>query len=241
MQHATACPHTPQSQPTAPPPPTPSARPKIVREEVAALANKIGIMVGGRLRCFGSAQELRSAHGSGFSLELRLAPAAGSADAAAARAALTPLLDADGALPAAALPAAARALGAPARADAVTAGGAGWAIHAAFASPARACAADVFCAWWAEEARAASAAAALAAAPALAAARLVERQGGLLKFAVPRAPGGTLADAFEALEVVRGACGAGTTATLCETSLEEIFNALAATQDEERGAARGLA
>ena len=145
-------------------------------EEVSALSTRIGIMVGGRLRCLGSAQELRSAHGAGFSVELRLvaAPLGGNP------------LDAEAALNRAA----------------------------------------------------AAAEATVLATPSFKGAQLCERQGSLLKFRVPR--GAALADLFAAADSIRVALGAGTTLTIGETSLEEIFNTMAATQTEERGAAPGL-
>jgi hypothetical protein len=112
-------------------------------------------------------------------------------------------------------------------------------VAAALSGAARACAASLWAGWWAEEARAEAALRAVLAAPAFAGALLVERQGALLKFRVPRGAA-ALADLFEAGEAVRQGLGKeGTTLTLGETSLEEIFNAMAATQEEERGQARG--
>ena len=40
-------------------------------EEAEALSNRIGIMVGGRLRCLGSVQHLKSRYGKGYTLEIR--------------------------------------------------------------------------------------------------------------------------------------------------------------------------
>jgi ABC-type multidrug transport system ATPase subunit len=142
-------------------------------EEVSALSTRIGIMVGGRLRCLGSAQELRTAHGAGFSVDLRLVPAPPGPDAEAA-------------------------------------------LNRA----------------------AAAAEATVLATPSFKGAQLCERQGSLLKFRVPR--GAALADLFAAADSIRVALGAGTTLTIGETSLEEIFNSMAATQTEERGGAPGL-
>jgi len=42
-------------------------------EEAEALSNRIGIMVGGRLRCLGSGQHLKNKYGAGYTLELRVA------------------------------------------------------------------------------------------------------------------------------------------------------------------------
>ena len=41
-------------------------------EECEALCTRIGIMVGGVLRCLGSGQRLRSRYGKGFQIEVRL-------------------------------------------------------------------------------------------------------------------------------------------------------------------------
>ena len=99
--------------------------------------------------------------------------------------------------------------------------------------------AALFATWWGEESRVAAALAALAARPAFASARLLERQGYLLKLRVPIKEGSgkegrSLAMMFEELELVRRELGAGTM-TLGETRLEEIFNQMAAQQLEETG------
>merc|ERR1719393_1022524 len=41
-------------------------------EEAEALCSRIGIMVGGRLRCIGSNQHLKARFGQGYQLELRI-------------------------------------------------------------------------------------------------------------------------------------------------------------------------
>jgi ABC-type multidrug transport system ATPase subunit len=58
-------------------------------EEVEALCTRIGIMVSGELRCLGTAQHLKRAHGQGFQLQLQLrAPTDGEVDAVRGAAAL---------------------------------------------------------------------------------------------------------------------------------------------------------
>jgi ABC-type multidrug transport system ATPase subunit len=58
-------------------------------EEAEALCARIGIMVGGRLRCVGSAQRLKSRYAEGYQLEMKLSPPTpAQASAAAARAQL---------------------------------------------------------------------------------------------------------------------------------------------------------
>merc|ERR1719164_24583 len=41
-------------------------------EEAEALCSRVGIMVGGRLRCLGSCQHLKNRHGGGLMVELKL-------------------------------------------------------------------------------------------------------------------------------------------------------------------------
>ncbi len=41
-------------------------------EECEALCQRIGIMVGGRMRCLGSSQHLKTRFGEGFQLEARI-------------------------------------------------------------------------------------------------------------------------------------------------------------------------
>lgn len=45
----------------------------ISMEECEALCQRIGIMVGGRVRCLGSSQHLKTRFGKGFQLEARVA------------------------------------------------------------------------------------------------------------------------------------------------------------------------
>ena len=42
--------------------------------ECEVLCSRIGIMVGGRLRCLGSAQHLRDKYGNGYVIQLKLNP-----------------------------------------------------------------------------------------------------------------------------------------------------------------------
>lgn len=43
-------------------------------EEAEALCPKIGIMVQGKFRCFGSAQHLKNKYGMGYEIEVKIAP-----------------------------------------------------------------------------------------------------------------------------------------------------------------------
>jgi len=45
-------------------------------EEAEALCPKIGIMVEGKFRCFGSAQHLKNKYGMGYEIEIKISPVA---------------------------------------------------------------------------------------------------------------------------------------------------------------------
>jgi hypothetical protein len=52
--------------------------------ETEALCNKIGIMVAGRLKCFGTPQHLRSLYGQGYQIDINLVPDQGQEGSGAA-------------------------------------------------------------------------------------------------------------------------------------------------------------
>jgi ATP-binding cassette subfamily A (ABC1) protein 3 len=225
-------------------------------EEVEALCTRIGIMVGGRLRCLGSSQHLKNRHGQGFVTELRLlAPTADAVEAVEARVAAA-LGNASGApalwMPRSALARVCAALGRPEREAEMSETGTGWSIAAAFAAssypsptaPVEALCVTVaeFAAWWAAEEGAARLEAYVCVA-AFPGALLLERQGPLLRFRLPP-NGGSLASMFGRMEVARspvatGGCGVASY-TLGQTSLEQIFVEMAGQQDEEKNIARGM-
>ena len=70
-------------------------------------------------------------------------------------------------------------------------------------------------------------------------ASLVERQGLVLRLAIPPAADASLAAMFARLEAARAPCGIATY-TLSQTTLEMVFNSMAAQQEEEQGLARGV-
>ena len=108
-------------------------------EEVEALCTRIGIMVGGRLRCLGTAQHLKNRHGSGFVSQLQLAPPSLVAvDTAlqAVAAFLGPSRSSDGhaaVISGNSLKALCTHLGAPARFGEVSSNGSGWLVAQAVA------------------------------------------------------------------------------------------------------------
>ncbi len=225
-------------------------------EEVEALCGRIGIMVGGRLRCLGSAQHLRDVHGAGFTLDVRLPGVGRGAVAALEARAAGALAGGGGAggggggsaqVTRAALPALAAALGRAAWAEEVRDEGRGWALAGALARSGSVSVGEL-AAWWAGMEAAEAAEARVCSSAAFPGAALTERQGATLKFRVPASAGGAgeggapapLSALFSRVEQLRSALGEGACVTLGQTSLEAVFNAFAAQQEEEVGVARGL-
>ena len=209
-------------------------------EEVEALCGRIGIMVGGRLRCFGSAQRLRDVHGSGFVFEAKLQPP--SVEAVQAAWAQLEGVGAAASICRVSFPKLAAALNMPAREAYISEAGTAWALHSAWnASPTKTLPLDQLATWWASEDDVDAFMAAVAVA--LPGAALVERQGMQLRFSVPPTESGgvgkRLSEAFARIEALR-AGHALASMSLSQTSLEQIFNLLAGSQDEERNVARGL-
>lgn len=226
-------------------------------EEVEALCTRIGIMVGGRLRCLGSSQHLKNRHGAGFVSEIRLQePAREEVAAVEARIVSVVGSNADvpgqaGTLARADVGRVSVALERPERAGEVSEAGHGWAIQAAFAGshiPSEAVPIEErrigihdFAAWWAEEAAVERLQAYFA--RVFPGSECVERQGPTVRFRVPPSAD-KLADLFARLEASRapvylGGCAVASY-TLGQTSLEQIFNTFAAQQDEEKNVARGM-
>jgi ATP-binding cassette subfamily A (ABC1) protein 1 len=217
-------------------------------EEVEALCSRIGIMVGGRLRCLGTSQHLKHRHSAGLVTELRLAPPDAASKGIAALAARTGLTR-GGHVARRDLARIAAAAGAPA--DEVSEAGTGWALHAQFeastrpspeSAPAdREVDAAAVLLWCAEEA--AVARLAERAGEAFSGATLAERQGLLVRYKLPAASDAPLAAQFARLEQLRRPYdegGAGVESyTLSQMSLEDVFVSFASQQEEETNVARG--
>lgn len=199
-------------------------------------------MVGGRLRALGTTQHLRSTHGSGYSAELRLdEPPASLVDAIRATVHHTLTVQGGGgggaegsSLAPGVLPQVCAALGRPDRASALTAPGSP--LRDAHASGAGIPLA-LFCAWWAEEDGVDAVLRDMTSS--FPGCSLLERQGSTLKFKIPASlpddnrssttlsPARSLATQYDKLVALRSrqplaAC------TLSQTTLEEVFNRLAA-------------
>jgi ABC-type multidrug transport system ATPase subunit len=230
-------------------------------EECEALCDRVGIMVGGRLRCLGTAQHLKSRFGQGYQLELKLAAPTPDPSAVAG---LEPLLTAQ------TVGAACMSLGDPSICALITsAHPAGCEIHRRL-QPAGGSAGTIpaldFVAWFRGEQRAQATTAWVQSN--FPSSRLVERHDRKLRFKLGGTAGGTpsillppsattaadataadatpasggevqLAELFSLVEAHQGELGLDDYA-ISQTTLEQIFNGFASAQEEETHAVRGV-
>ncbi len=203
------------------------------REECEALCTRIGIMVGGRLRCLGPAQRLKSRFGMGYQVEIAVQlPPPGDVEG------LTTLLQtvvSEGRITLPEVPTALAAIQKPEWAERIAPQGSGADLWQA-CTAAGSVGLREFASWCRLERRLDAVLAFVEGCYPGAALR--ERQGAKLRFEIP-AKGHTLAGLFGAIEDVK--------AELCiedysvsQTSLEQIFNGFAAQQEEETGGAAGI-
>ncbi len=211
-------------------------------EEVEALCTRIGIMVGGRLRCVGSAQHLKAVHGQGYVSQMRMAAPSIVAIDDIIRA-IEGVAGSRLELPLSELESLCHRLGrGQRRADELSPTGSGWAlVAAAQASANNSVLTREFALWLAEEDMFESITD-FVCVRSFPGSRLVERQGVQLTFAIPgvneQGAHISLANMFRTLEGARQLGVA--TYTLGQTTLEQIFNFFAAQQEEETGVARGM-
>ncbi|KAG7399525.1 hypothetical protein PHYBOEH_008650 [Phytophthora boehmeriae] len=210
-------------------------------EECEALCTRVGIMVGGRLRCLGSVQHLKNRFGDGLMLELKLQP--------------TPMHDIHarvasvfgGSAPTTTFPQAelrtrCEALGDASWAEKIVMSHAtGYALAAALERDGT-MRLGMLCAWWAAEERFLALDAFLRdgfAVDPKSGVNLLERQNDLCRYKltgqVPR-----LANVFRRVEGRKQQLGIREYA-VSQTTLEQIFNNFAGQQSEEKGVARGIA
>jgi len=206
-------------------------------EECEALCTRIGIMVGGQLRCLGSAQHLKSRFGLGYQLELGARTATAEELATA-----TEKLQAEGGqLSEGQLGAALQRLGYGEdydwRTEFLPSGSAATLGHELAVKGA--VSAEELAAWALLDGRVRALHAWVG--RAFEGAVLRERQAGRARFEVPHRAGGRggMAGMFAALEGQREALGIEEYA-LSQTSLEQIFNFFASQQEEEKGKAEGM-
>eukprot|EP00928_Gymnodinium_smaydae_P017948 TRINITY_DN16841_c2_g1_i1.p1 TRINITY_DN16841_c2_g1~~TRINITY_DN16841_c2_g1_i1.p1 ORF type:complete len:2152 (-),score=460.50 TRINITY_DN16841_c2_g1_i1:58-5934(-) len=199
-------------------------------EEAEALCSRIGIMVGGALRCLGSNQRLKSRFGDGYQLEARIrCPDSATASGAASSWQLPARIEPGG------LPALCARLGAPERAALVRAGcEEGHAIFEVFAREGSV-GAPRFAEWWLLEDRLVAFDRFLR--EHFPGTEALERHEGTVRYHLPA--GCALAEVFRGLEAARNELSVEEYG-VCQTSLEQIFNTFAAQQREETGSVRGL-
>ena len=212
-------------------------------EEVEALCSSIGIMVGGRLRCLGTSQHLKSKFGQGFMSTLQLAqPSEGSIAAI-----VSSVVSANGGvnkegsvltgMPA--VESVCSRLGKSSRISEINPMGSGWALSNSIQATGSINVRD-FAVWWAEEDAVEGVVNYMSAE--FTGSKIIERQGLQLKMSIPPQKKGeslALASMFERLEQARVSKGVATY-TLGQTTLEQVFNQFAATQEEETDSSRGI-
>ncbi|OQR83117.1 ATP-binding Cassette (ABC) Superfamily [Achlya hypogyna] len=192
-------------------------------EECEALSTRVGIMVAGRLRCLGSIQHLKSRFGNGLLLHIKLTPVA--AEDVAQMLATTPELP-ERALSRPELTAVCAALGRLERMQLVRDDHpTGYALADTFARGETARPAE-FCAWWQREDRFDACFDRLKAAFGADAVAVVERHLDVCRLKLS-APSLGLAPAFAIAEAMKAA-GDIHEYTVSQTTLEQIFNSMAA-------------
>ena len=199
-------------------------------EEAEALCSRIGIMVGGRLRCIGPNQRLKARFGRGYQLEARLrAPSEADVAATTAKWSLPERL------PAQDVPALCGTLGAPSRAAHVREGcEEGYVVHEALERDG-AVSSHLFAEWWLLEDRADELSRFLL--QRFPGTIILERHGVTLRYRLPAAS--ALSDTFRVLEASKAELSLEEYG-ISQTSLEQIFNDFAAQQREETQAVRGM-
>ncbi|CAM9216451.1 unnamed protein product [Ectocarpus fasciculatus] len=205
-------------------------------EECEALCQRIGIMVGGRLRCLGTSQHLKTRFGKGFQLEARV-KAIAHEETDAMMATLAPATNGQGTLgnDGGVLRAALAAAGAPDLEAEVSPTGRGASIYHAIANQGGVPVRDL-AAWICVEKKCSRVIAFMQ--QHFAGAVLREKQNAKMRFEFPPQENQTLAQMFGFIENERESLFIGEYA-LSQTSLEQVFNGFAAQQEEELGHAAG--
>jgi ATP-binding cassette subfamily A (ABC1) protein 1 len=212
-------------------------------EEVEALCSSIGIMVGGRLRCLGTSQHLKNKFGQGFMSTLQLSPPSATSIALIVGSVVSVNggVNKEGSvlsgLPA--IESVCSRLGKPSRISEINPMGSGWALSNSIQATGTINARD-FAVWWAEEDAIEGVLEYMSAE--FPGSKVIERQGLQLKMSIPPQKKGeilALASMFERLEQARVSKGVATY-TLGQTTLEQVFNQFAATQEEETDSSRGI-
>ncbi|KAF0704444.1 Aste57867_7352 [Aphanomyces stellatus] len=201
-------------------------------EECEALCTRVGIMVGGRLRCLGSVQHLKHRFGNGLSMHVK---ATATTSDQVARLVQSQFGTATATVAQADLAQTCAALGNQERAASLSEGHAtGFVLAESLAHHGYVNATDL-CAWWLAEDKFDALAAFLDAS--FGGATVVERQNDVCRFQL--VGGVTLSHVFSTVEAAKAQVGIQEY-TVSQTTLEQIFNGFASQQTQETGVARGL-
>lgn len=204
-------------------------------EECEALCGRVGIMVGGRLRCLGSAQHLKGRFGQGYQFEVKLVTEDNDEIEALVQASeLEQNITAQNVGNACAI------LGDPSIAVHIKAEDpVGHDLYRSFLpSGPGSVSVSHFTSWFKAQERAKRLIGSIT--EKWSDARLVERHGRHLRFQLGSTDGVQLADVFTFAEQHRTTMGIDDYA-VSQTSLEQIFNSFASQQEEETSAVRGIA
>ncbi|CAM9724740.1 unnamed protein product [Sphacelaria rigidula] len=204
-------------------------------DECEALCQRIGIMVGGRMRCLGSSQHLKTRFGKGFMLEARIEAIPAHATEAM-MSSIAPATNGESDLPVTSLGPALDAVHMPELAPQIAVNGFGAGIYNTLLHHGTVSARE-FSTWLCLEQKCS---------------RMIqfmmnnfhgvvirEKQNAKMRFEFPQQETMTLADIFGVIEEhVAGLCVSEY--ALSQTSLEQIFNGFAAQQEEETHRAAGV-
>ncbi|RQM23707.1 hypothetical protein B5M09_003923 [Aphanomyces astaci] len=204
-------------------------------EECQALCSRIGILVSGQLKCLGSAQHLKHKFGRGFTLDIRLGttttPSTTAADVGTDGGVSSKVTAAD-------MERTCMDAGMYERWDKIVrgTGDSGWVLRH-YLDNEGGVPSDVWRHWWMLEDMGADLEAFVT--QELPLASLVEHHAEHFRYHVPKSSGHTLTSLFSLME--EGAVGVPIEQySLSDTTLEEIFNGMAAGQEEEREAVDGV-
>jgi ATP-binding cassette subfamily A (ABC1) protein 3 len=200
-------------------------------EECEALCTRVGIMVGGTMRCLGSVTHLRARYGRGYQLEIKLADPEPAATFALMR---EHCINADAALTLQEAVALCSQLGNPSIAGAISPQGSGNALHQSLANGL--CSGRFFVDWFLSQASAAMTLEFIAST--FLGQKVLERHEQVIRFNLP-ADGHALGAIFGTIEGARSKLGIAEY-TVSQTTLEQVFNSFAAQQEEETGHVVGL-
>jgi ABC-type multidrug transport system ATPase subunit len=213
-------------------------------EECEALSNRVGIMVGGRLRCLGTLQHLKDRFGKGYTALIKLIPAPPTVRVERVLGLIAKFLVAgaeDQLLPKEHVYDACKELGDPIRMRMIDPSGSGWALAASILKEGRV-EARAFAEWWASESLGAELNHWML--QTFPGCKLIERHGEFFRYSLPRGDADAnesrpLSQLFGLLESAKARLSIAEY-SLSQTSLEQIFNSFAAQQEEETGAVRGM-